>query len=90
MSAETDPRDDPLHPLALNARIGALEEATNLALAILFRDQPNALDEFEDLVAEITPPNETDDKRQAFERMVKAIRRYHGAIAERDRERRGG
>ncbi|MCZ4109233.1 hypothetical protein O3U67_14145 [Brevundimonas diminuta] len=90
MSAETDPRNDPLHPLALNARIGALEDATYLALSILFKDRPNALDDFEDLVAEITPPDETNDKRKAFERMVKAIRQYHGAIAERDRERRGG
>lgn len=89
MSEETDPRADPLHPLALNARITALEEATYLALAIGFRDRPNALDEFEDVVAEVNAPNETNETRRAFERMVKSVRQYHGALAERDRERRG-
>lgn len=80
MSAESDPLNDRLHPLALNARIGALEEATYLALACVFRDVPDALDRLENMAARVNGPDEQDDTRKAFERMVKAISRYQRTI----------
>lgn len=81
MSAETDPLD----PHTLLTRINGLENATALALAVLCRSTPEALDRFEDLAVRVNGPDEHDTTRKAFARLARMVRQYQNVLDEMER-----